>query len=483
MPESPWPIVVDGIHGDVPINFFPAQDSEKKVILHGTPGLSTLATLTNCSEVRGITDWAGYLYAVANRGGTSVLWRVSTSGTISELATFTTSSTGPVWFAKNATQLLIVDGVAAYVFTPATGVFVTVALLDYDGNGNSTAAAAAYQDTYGLFVQGNNSIRWYFSQGNDFTVMNPLDTYTKVGQPDPLVSIFSHLREVWLFGQHTTEVWYDAGGDNTSASNPTFARNTGGLIEEGCGAAATPASGKGLPLTWFSDTGKILQAIGYTPKEIKNEMFSRSVQGITGDPKYPGWPILSDCIAFAYTDVGHTFYQLTSPSGNETWCYDATTGTFFKKQSWQAGGGNGRHRANCYARLANKHYCGDYSNGAIYEMSMGSYDDAGEEIVRVLHSQELDNGLTFTSWPDVQIEVDAGVGVPLTENPSITLNISNDGGNTYSADQQRFTGLTGQYTYRAIWRRVGGSYRRMYRATFTDRILWRVLAMNWEGAK
>lgn len=475
-----WPVITDGIHGDVPINFFPAADSEKKVILHGAPGLKSIATLTDCSEVRGLTDWGNYLYAIAKRGSESVLWRISPTGTISELGTFTTSSTGPVWMEKNGTQMLIVDGVGAYVFTPATGIFQTVTLLDYDGNGNKTAAAAAYQDTYGLLIQAQDSIRWYFSGGNDFTAYDSKDTYTKVGQPDPLVSIFSHLREVWLFGKSTTEVWYDAGGNNTSPTDPTFARNTGGLLEEGCGAPKTPASGKGLPLTWLSDTGKIIQAVGYTPKEVKNEMFSRSVQGITGDPRYPGWPIISDCIAFSYTDVGHTFYQLTSPSGDETWVYDATTGAFCKKQSWKAGGGYGRHRANCYARLANKHYCGDYSNGAVYEMSMGYYDDDGEEMQRILYSTEVGTSLQFQTFPDVQVEVDAGVGVPLTQAPKMILEISNDGGNTWLPGMQRDAGLTGQYTYRAIWRRLGGGYRRMYRLTVSDPILWRVLGLHWE---
>lgn len=485
MPE--FPIVIDGIRGDVPINFFPAEDSEKKIILHSAPGLQALAVLPSTSEVRGMTDWNGYLYAVAARGSQSVLWRISPTGTFAELGNFNTSSTGPVWMEKNGTQLAICDGVGLYVFTPATGIFQTVTLLDYDGNGNQTAGAAAYQDTYGLFIQANSSIRWFFSGNNDFTAMDSLDTYQKVGQPDTLISIYSHLREVWLFGRSTIEVWYDAGGTNTAGTggglNPTFARNTGGLIEEGCGAAKTPASGKGLPLTWLSDTGKLLQAIGYTPKELKNEMFSRSVQGVQGDPRYPGFPIFSDAIAFTYTDVGHTFYQITFPSGDETWVYDATTGVFFKKQSWKAAGGYGRHRANCYARLANKHYVGDYSNGTVYEMSLGLYDDSGHEMQRVLYTKEINTGLVHTAFPDMSIEFDTGVGVPLTENPSATLYISNDGGNTWSAGQQRYAGQTGQYYYRAIWRQLGGGFRRMYRLTCTDPILWRILALHFEVPK
>jgi len=67
---------------------------------------------------------------------------------------------------------------------------------------------------------------------------------------------------------------------------------------------------------------------------------------------------------------------------------------WFKKTSYKDDlSGYGRHRANCYARLGNQHYVGDYSNGRIYKMSTNYYDDNGEEIQRILYSKEMETGM------------------------------------------------------------------------------------------
>ena len=462
-----WPFVVDGLKGDVPINFYPAADSEKEVIGFPSPGLLRHCTLTDCTEVRGMLAWGIYLYVVAQRGSTSVLWRVDASGGFSELGTITTSASGPVWMKNNPTQLCIVDGVSGYIYTPSTGLFVQITDLAFPG-----ASAMDYQDGYGIFTK-PSSRQWFFSALNDFSSFDAGDFYSKEGRPDNIISIISDHREPWLLGSASCEVWHNAGGDNTSPDNPTFARCAGGLLEMGCGAVKSPANFDNT-LVWLSEKGQLLRAQGYNASIISTDKFGREISGYS---QY------SDAIAFAYTDLEHEFYQITFPSADKTWVLDAKTKTFHKKQSWKTGGGVGRHRANCYAYLNNVHYVGDYANGKVYTMSVDHLDDGGEAIQRVLYSTEFHGGMKRIPFPSVQIEFTPGVGLESGLDPQAVLEYSGDGGETWSSELWRSVGKIGEYGARAIWNRMGSDFRRIYRLTVSDPVVWQVLGIHGWGKK
>ena len=465
--DKRFPFVVDGLRGDVPTNFYPASDSERGVILYPTPGLLTHCTLTDCSEIRGLRAWGDYLYGVARRGGDSVLWRIDAAGAFSELGIMATSASGALWMENNSTQLLIADGVSGYVYTPSTNVFVQITDLDFPA-----AAMCVYQDGYGLFFEPNTN-RWFHSELHDFLDFDALDFYTKQSTPDDIISMLSFARELYIFGKvKGTEVWYNYGGDNSSASNPTFARNTGGLIEHGCGAARSPSTFDGERVTWITDQGQLIQAIRYETQIVSNQMFDRALRDYT---------LYSDAIAFSYRDQGHVFYQVSFPTADETWVLDGNTKIFHKRESYKAAGGYGRHRANCYALLNGVHYVGDYTNGKIYKMSTNYLDDDGETIRRRVYSTEWEGGLNRMYFPAVQVLVEPGVGLVGVTDPQISLEWSNNGGYIWSTEQTRSVGATGEYGARAIWQQVGSGFRRMYRITMTDPVVWRILGVDWGG--
>ena len=464
MPSKKFPFITDGIFGDVPSGFYPAADSDRQVILLPDPGLKSICALTNCSEVRGLYAWDGYLYVVARRGSSSAVFRVATNGTYSEIGTISTSFTGPVWIVNNLTQLCIVDGVWGYVFIPATNSFLPITDAAFPG-----ASSVDYQDGYGLFTKPNDNV-WFFSNLNDFTTFNALDFYSKESRPDNVVSLFSYKREPLIGGQTSIEVWYNAGGDNTSPQNPTFARNVGGVIEHGFGSAKCMADMGGDALVFLSDEGQLLTVSGYQAQAISNQMFDREIKTYSK---------FSDATCFSYREGGHIFYQITFPTAGVTWLFDGTTKLLHKRQSYITGSSEfGRHRANCYALLNNKHYVGDYANGKIYEMSPDYYDDDGYDILRTVYSQNLDNGLKRIFFPPVQIIVEGGVGLTGGLDPQVMLQYSADNGHTWSNEVWQSAGKIGEYGNRAIWHRQGSGFRRMYKLQFTDPVLWRVLGID-----
>jgi hypothetical protein len=461
---SQFPIVSDGLHGDVPINFYPAADAEKGVILLPSPGLLTHCQLTDCSEVRGLYSWGNYIYAVARRGSTAVLWRVDSSGGASELGTITTSASGPVWMRNNPTQLCIVDGVSGYIYPPTTGKFAQITDTAFPG-----ASAMDYQDGYGLFVT-PTSRQVVFSSINDFSTFDGGDFFSKEGKTDNILTIICDHREPWLLGYESTEVFNNQGGSGTDY---TFARTSGGLLEFGCGAAKGAANFDNT-LVWLSDKGQLLRAQGYNVSIVSTDKFGREISGYSQ---------FSDAIAFRYIDLEHEFYQITFPSADTTWVLDAKTKMFHKKQSWISGGGFGRHRANCYAFHDNTHYVGDYENGTVYTMSVDHFDDDGEEIQRVVHSINFHGGLKPIKWPSIQIEFTPGVGLISGLDPQAMLQYSSDGGKTWSSELWRSIGLIGDYKARAVWNRMGQDIQRMYKLTVSDPVLWQILAVHGWGLK
>jgi hypothetical protein len=468
-----FPFITDADRGDVPVNLYPAADQTQEVILTYTPGLVAHCALPNCSEVRGLHSWDGYLYAVASRGSYAVLFKVAPVGTVTELGSWASARSGKVWMASNSTQLVVVDTTYSGVYTAATGIFNEITDADFPG-----AGTCSYQDGYGLFTD-PNSDEWFHSVLNNFTSFDSGDFYAKMAKSDGLTSVHSHLREPWLFGPSTTEVWLNAGGDNSSAQNPTFARNPGGVIPIGIGAAASSVGDEsGLPMTWLSSYKTVVSASQYTPQEINNQMLSRAIRDMT---------VFSDAIAYGYKDSGHSFYVLTFPTADVTWVYDFTTQLWHKMSSWKAGGGYGRHRSNCYALLANQHYVGDYANGNIYKMGMDYLDDDGYLIKRTVHSQEQISATKRIFFPDVVLDLNNSgyllttgeYGNPWFRKPAISLYISNDGGHTWSSELIRYTGVAGDYDYRTVWRRVGSDYRRMYYLEMTDRHPWKISGIYW----
>lgn len=473
MAVQPFQSIIDGTVGDVPNGFYLAQDSERKYVLQQFPGLSSLCTLTDCSEVRELYYWGDSIYAVARRSTTTVLFRVNPStGAFAELGSFATSFAGPAWMRNNTRQLMIVDGVWGYIYTPATGIFTSITDPDFPG-----ASSLDYQDGYFL-VSVPDSNEWNISGINDGSAWDAQDNYGKEAKTDNIRSLYSYAREPFIFGvggeSTGTEVWYNAGGDNITS--PTFARNAGGVIEDcGCAAAKTPNGMVGTGMIWLSDKGQLVAANAYSAVPVSSQMFDREVATYLR---------IDDATAFSYKEGGHVFYQITFPTAGKTWVFDATTKLLYKRQSYLDNGlGFGRHRANCYCRAGNKHFIGDYSNGKIYEMSPAYFTDNGNDIQRILYSKDVGGGQDRIFFPSVQVVVKAGIGLGswTDRSPQIMLQFSKDGGETWSNEMWRSAGKIGEYGCRAIWQQQGSSYRRMYRMIFSDPVEWQILGIDFGG--
>lgn len=456
------------------INLFAdVDDSGGKgpVVLYGTPGL-TLRAYVGSSPVRGMYSLNDVLYVIAGTFFVSIL----PNGAITNLGTLLTTN-GRVSIADNGQQIIIVDGTYGYIYTLSGGTFTRITSANFPG-----ADTVAFIGGY-FVINKPNSGSFQISKAYDGLTWAALDIATAESDPDNLVAVLNNHRELWLFGAQTTEVWYQSGRAdfafdpmNITIDTGVAARFSIAKADNGVFWVAQNKFGKGI----------VVRANSYSPEVISTRALEYQMAT---------YPTILDAFGYTYISEGHTFYVLTFPSGNATWCYDILTRQWHERQSY----GVGRHRVNAYAFFNNKHYVGDYANGNIYTMDMDTYTENGDPIVRVRRTQHNSSGLKNLLFHRLQIDMETGVGdstYPSTSfdtaladgtyladgtvtaggallpgqsvNPQAMLRWSDDGGHSWSSEHWANIGLQGEYGKRVIWRRLGKSRDRIWELAISD---------------
>lgn len=437
------------------INLYPqmnemqtGKDGEVACLI-GAPGTILRGTFGD-GPIRGLYyTTKGTQYLVSG----NQLYSISSSYVGTLIGTLQTKS-GPVSMADNGLQLFIVDGLNGYyVDFSVPGTLVQVTSINFIGSNLVT-----FQDGYFIF-SAPDSTEFYLSDLNDITFTAPANT-DKNGYPDKIVSIISVNRNLWLFGDVSTEVWFDS-GDNL---NP-FQYSPGSMMEYGC---VSPFSVAQLFNTVFwigkdrSGTGMVFMANGYSPVKISTHAVETSIQS---------YSTISDAIGFTYQENGHQFYVLIFPTANTTWVYDIAT-QLWHERVYTNQGNFERIRANCYAfGFGNTHLVGDYANGNLYEMSSSAYSDNGNALTRQRIAPHISNDMNQVFFSRFQLDIESGVGldgIGQGTDPQAILQWSNDGGHTWSEEAWASFGAIGHTKKRAEWRRLGRSRDRVFKLTITD---------------
>ena len=324
----------------------------------------------------------------------------------------------------------------------------------------------AYQDTYGIYIKQSSNI-FYISSSNDFSVVNALDFARNISLPDNLVAAISIREEVWFLSRDITTVWYDTGAEVFP-----FEPRTNLVLTYGCAAPYSLALGHNNILFWLArnkDGARVVvMASGYDITVISSEPINTQLKRYSE---------VEDAIGFVYQWNGHVFYALILPTADKTFIYDLTTSSWHERQCRIPNAlpsakeyRLGRWRANNFVYFAGKYLVGDFENGNIYELTDTEYLDNGELIPCERTTQVLQNNLNRICINSLQIDFEAGEGLTSGqgENPQAMLQISHDGGVTWSSELWRDMGRIGRYKARAKWNRLGTSRAPIFRLRITD---------------
>lgn len=412
------------------------------------PGL-TLLTTVGSGPIRGLWRFGDHGYVASG----SELYKVTTTYTATLIGTI--EGTGPVSMADNGTQLFIACNPKGYIYNASTDVFAEITDGDFPG-----ASQVGFLNGYFVFTEPSSQRIWITSL-YDGTSVDPLDFASAEGNPDNIISMAIDHNELWLFGENSIEVWYNSGDVFP------FTRIPGAFVETGCMATHSVAKLDNSIFWLGSDQrggGIILRASGYNGARISNHAIEFAIQSY-GD--------VSDAVGFSYQQDGHIFYVLTFPTAGKTWCFDASSNMWHERAAFESGSFT-RHRATAQMYFNNQNVVGDYGNGRLYLLGLDSYSDNGS-IQKWLRSWRAlppgQNDLKRSVHNALQLDCEVGVGLDGIQqgtDPIVTLRWSDDGGHTWSEKHHKSMGKIGEYSYRAIWRRLGMSRDRVYEVSGTD---------------
>ena len=446
--------------------------------LYPTPGCSTLDTAPGGeSPVRGITQQNDRCFAIVGQ----TLYELNSDYEFKEPGDFT-STTGltvardnnPATFAWNSDagqEVFITSGDKGYVYDLATN-----ALSEEISSG---ANQCEFLDGYFLALDDATSTL-KVSGLNDGKTWEGSQIALRTAGSDPWQALVVTHRDIWLFGEETTEVWYNAG-----TSPFPFAPIPGAFLEQGI-AAPFSAVRFGNTVMWLGNSedgsGVVWMADGYSPKRVSTHAVEYAIQQYSRD----GLSI-SDAVAFTYQEDGHIFYVLNFPTAKATWVFDAATQLWHERGTWNTSDCEFEAwRPQYHAYFKNKHVVGDRALGTIYDMSISNYTDAGGgEIRRVRRTPHLDADNNYLVYNEMQIEIQTGLGLVAGQgsDPQAMLRWSDDGGETWGPERWVSAGKRGNYGTRAVWRRLGRGYDRVYELVVTDPIPWRVIGAYLEVTK
>ena len=437
------------------INLFPEiipEAGKEPAFLQRAPGLRFLAYVGN-GPVRGLWTFGDYGYAVSGDKLYQIdsMWAVTEKGTV--------AGSGPVSMVDNGTQLFIAAGATGYIYNANTDVFAQITDPDFPG-----ASVVGFIDGYFVFVEPNSQKFWVTAL-LDGTSVDPLDFASAEGSPDDLVSLIVDHREVWLFGQTSVEVWYNAG-------LPDFplARIQGAFNEIGCAAPYSVAKLDNGVFWLGADArgrGIVYRSQGYNGQRISTHAVEWQIQQYSD---------ISDATAYTYQQDGHSFYVLNFPSADITWVYDVATLSWHQRAGW-LNNQYTRHRGDCQMAYNAEIVVGDYLAGAIYAYDPEVYTEAGT-VQKWLRSWRAlptgANNLKRSTQHALQLDCQSGVGLDGVQqgtDPQVMLRWSDDGGHTWSNEHWKSMGRIGETGTRVIWRRLGMTLKlrdRVYEISGTD---------------
>lgn len=459
------------------INLYPeiveVVDGREVGALYGTPGL-LLWNIVGSGPIRQMHEikQQGILYVVSG----NKLYSVTTAGVITSLGT--------------------VGGPGGYFYSPSAGfsqinlpfdVVNTDTFVTMTDNGKQLAVfvgmSVEQQDGYGI-VNDPKSYSFYQSKQLDLSSWPTLQFGQASGDPDNIVALAQIRRELFVIKQLRTEVW-----NNVGSQNFVFAREQGPYDQAGCVAPASVAK-IDETIFWLAQNlqgrGVVVMLNGYTLQRISNFYIERAIQS---------WPDMTDAIGYAYQQNGHTFYVLSSASGNQTWVYDYTLSALTQKSLWHqrtlynpVPGGSLRHPGNCAVSFAGLSLVGDNTSGNIYSYDMNTFTDNGTPRVwlRSWRAVQQYSG-KLQKFYSLQMGMQTGVNVSEPIAPQVMLRWSDDGGYNFAPMRTAALGPAGATAKRVTFKRLGAlraesGYDRIFELSGSDPVPVAIIGASLESS-
>ena len=355
------------------INLYPETVTDGtgavKAYLVGTPGLRSYISFDRFGgPVRALWTQNGRAFAVVGSGFYEFFptKRGVKHGTVA-------LDDDPATICSNGTagnQILILSAGRGYIFRTDTNVFTALPAWPVDAaipDGEFfpfPCKAVAFADGYFVALRRDSRQLWCSDLEDGMTWGATAFSEVQTAGDNLRTMVASH-RQLWMWGEHNGHVWY-----NAAAEDFPYVPLEGTSIEHGILAPHSVASLDNT-LFWLgsdvSGAGIVWKANGYTPQRVSTHAVEYWLKQASR---------LSEAVAYAYQDEGHSFYVLYVPGAETTWVYDVATGSWHERATWNTETMAWEpHLGRCHCYAFGRHLVGDRASGTIYEMSLDLYDD------------------------------------------------------------------------------------------------------------
>ncbi len=303
-----------------------------------------------------------------------------------------------------------------------------------------------FLDGYFVFATPNTGrFAWFGLYDTEFKALNYA---TAEGDPDKLVRLIVVGRELWAFGEHSTEVYY-----NTGDKNLPFRRMGGAFMTVGCEAPRTVAKlGGSLVFIAKTEAGgrQVCITQGYQPKRISTHALEQVLENAD----------VAQATAFSYQQLGHGFYVLNLPDMDKTFVFDSLTGLWHER-AWRDGDGNlHRYRGEHHAYDGTDNLLGDWENGKVYALKNDVFTDDGKPVYRERVIPFFPSEKKNISYARLELEMAVNSA---TDKQTINMSWSDDYAKSWHKDMSQKLGVKDDDVKRVVWRRLGTGRQRTFR--------------------
>jgi hypothetical protein len=402
---------------------------DRSLMLVSTEGLSTFLTLP--ATIRGTYSTQGRWFVVAG----DVLYEVYQDASYTSRGILATGA-GYVSMCRGRDQLVIVDGPVGYVMGLQSNDFDTITDTDFRGS-----KWGEELDGYIIFVDPETD-QFYLTALDDASTLDALDFSSADSQPDNIITHRVHKRELFLFGEDSTEVWVNSG----ESDFPLIRYNSTPIDIGIVGFRAAANTSDSLVFVGKTERGQgyVYEMQAHQPVRISTEAVETALASSTD---------LTECSAWSYHVKGAEFVGINAPGMDTTWVFDLSTRLWHERGELVDGDWT-PFRADQVTHINGTHYA--TAGSVIYRLTGSNI--AGSELVRERTLPHLVKpSLQPITYQSLELACQTG------EGGTITLEISNDGGKTFGAPLLRSLGAVGRYMQRVRWFPLGTSFDRVFR--------------------
>lgn len=268
-----------------------------------------------------------------------------------------------------------------------------------------------YLDGYWMTFNGEDIV-WAGPTALSRDIWSAANFFQAEGRPDAPNALVVLQRELFIFGEKTTEVWSNF-GDVSVPFRRVFFMDIGTVAP----LSITQAEST---LVFLDDRRRFSFFNGRQP-QVVSFPFDKQVQQLG---------TVSDCIGHTINIDGHYLVVFSLPTEAKTFVFDYTSQKYIGEWYGFDDSVESRFRMSGYSffESQNKHYVGDYDNGTVWELSLNNHSD-GTVARRVLRrTGEIDHGtgnLKRNIW--YRFHLKRGVGNAAVTHPVMSVRFRDDG--------------------------------------------------------